>query len=68
MELLLMFYAIIGVLHANSKVNNFNPLLRPLWASNRSLPAIIRILGFFANSYDLANQHGIFEIASFAII
>ena len=46
MGLLLTAYIIIGLIHANSKVNNPNPALRPIWACDRSLPATNRVLGF----------------------
>ena len=46
MDLFFVAYIIIGLIHANSRVNNPNPALRPLWASDRSLPAINRLLGF----------------------
>jgi len=46
MELLLVIYIVIGLIHANSKVNNPVLSLRPLWALERSTPAMTRILGF----------------------
>ena len=46
MGLVLVGYIVIGLIHANSKVNNPNPALRPLWASDRSLSAAMRLLGF----------------------
>lgn len=46
MEIIALVYLIIGFVHANNKVNNPNPALRPLWASDRSLPGFVRFLGF----------------------
>ena len=45
MEIVLIVYIVVGLVHANRKVNNDNPALRPLWASDRSLPGFIRLLG-----------------------
>lgn len=45
-ELLGLAYVVIGLVHANNRVNNPNPALRPLWASDRSLPGPLRFLGF----------------------
>ena len=41
-------YFVVGLAHANSKVNNPSPALRPVWASDKGLPFAIRTLGFVA--------------------
>ena len=46
MEILFLIYIVIGLFHANNKVNNPNPGLRPVWASDRSLSFIKRAGGF----------------------
>jgi len=46
MEILIITYLIIGLIHANNKVNNPNPALRPLWASDKSMPFLQRLAGF----------------------
>lgn len=46
MEILFVGYLIIGLLHANNKINNPNPMRRPIWASDKSLPFILRVGGF----------------------
>ncbi len=48
MEIIGFVYLVIGLVHANNKVNNPNPALRPLWASDRNLSAVARFLGFLA--------------------
>jgi hypothetical protein len=46
MTIVALIYLVIGLFHANNKVNNPNPMLRPLWASDQSLPFLIRTAGF----------------------
>jgi hypothetical protein len=46
MELFALIYLGIGLVHANNKVNNSNPALRPTWASDQSLPFSFRTAGF----------------------
>jgi len=46
MELLLVIYIVIGLIHANSRVNNPVLSFRPLWALDQSTPALTRVLGF----------------------
>lgn len=46
MELVLGAYLVIGLLHANGKINNSNPAHRPVWASDMSVPFLMRVVGF----------------------
>lgn len=46
MTILAIIYLVIGLVHANSKINNPNPGKRPLWANDRSLPFLARVAGF----------------------
>lgn len=46
MEIIVAAYLFFGLIYANGKVNNPNPALRPLWASDRSLPFLLRLVGF----------------------
>lgn len=46
MEMIVGAYLFAGLIYANNKVNNPNPALRPIWASDRSLPFIMRLAGF----------------------
>lgn len=46
MEILALIYLGIGLVHANNKVNNPNPMLRPIWASDQFLPFLFRAAGF----------------------
>lgn len=39
-------YLIIGLIFANHKINNPDISIRPMWASNQSLPFLLRLLGF----------------------
>ncbi|SHJ32139.1 hypothetical protein SAMN05519226_1853 [Cycloclasticus pugetii] len=46
MEFLIIAYFIIGLVHANSRVNNPNPALRTIWASDKSCSFSLRLGGF----------------------
>jgi len=46
MAILAIIYLIVGLFFANHKLNNPDPSIRPLWASDASLPFILRALGF----------------------
>jgi len=44
MGVLFIIYLVVGLIFANHKINNPDPSVRPLWASNQSLPFIMRLL------------------------